>query len=196
MRRAALGFLRSYLYLIQHKSDFILATDEKLRLIPKKISHSDFVNFIMAFDKIEDIDVAPRYHFGELRLSRLNFWTRIFLRRFTYHKVHGQYGAHFAQFYGPMLFSFGVLSVALAAMQVALAAQQPTPSEMPWTAFVNVSRGFSISALTCVALVVLLLSSTLFSMGLRETAFALKDLYHKKRQSAQQTRVHARKSKA
>ncbi|KAJ9634585.1 hypothetical protein H2201_007059 [Coniosporium apollinis] len=196
VRRAALGFLRSYLYLIQHKSDFILATDEKLRLIPKKISYSDFVNFIIAFDKLEDTDVAPRYHFGELRLSRLNFWSKVFLRRFTYHKVHGQYGAHIAEFYGPILFLFGALSVAMAAMQLALAGQRLTPSGLSWIRFARVTHGFSIYALFCVALVVLLLVFTTLSMGIRETAFALNDLYHKKRASAQQTGVSTRKPQA
>lgn len=196
MRRAALGFLRSYLYLIQHKSDFILATDEKHRLIPKNISHSDFVNFIMAFDKIEDTSVAPRYHFGELRLSRLSFWSKVFLRRFTYHKVHGQYGAHFAEFYGPILFLFGTLSVAMTAMQLALTGQRLTPSSLSWITFARVTHGFSIYALFCVALVVLLLVFTILSMGIRAIAFALNDLYHKKRASTQQTGVSTRKSQA
>jgi hypothetical protein len=87
IKRAALGFLRSYFYLVRRKPDFILAADGKHCLVPKHISYSDFMNFILAFDKVEDISVAPRYNFGELRLTRLNFWSKIFLRRFIYQMI-------------------------------------------------------------------------------------------------------------
>jgi hypothetical protein len=182
--RAALGFLRSYLYLVRHESDFILATESKQSLIPKHISYSDFISFILAFEKVEDISVSPRYSFGELRLTRLNFWSKIFLRRFTYQKIHQQYGAHFAQYYAPLLFTFGVFSVALSAMQVALA--YPTSMEMDqsWISFANVSRGFSIFTLVFVAFLGLLLLVTFFVMVAREIVFALGDLYRKRMSGA------------
>ena len=56
--KAALGFLRSYLYLIQHKSDFFLA-DEKLHLLPKTVSYSGFIKFITAFEEVQDRNVSP-----------------------------------------------------------------------------------------------------------------------------------------
>ena len=68
-------------------------------------------------------DIRSRYSFGQLRLTRLNLWSKVFLGRFTFYKIHGQYGAYFARYYGPVLFIFGFFSVALSAMQVALAAQ-------------------------------------------------------------------------
>ncbi|ERF71273.1 hypothetical protein EPUS_05325 [Endocarpon pusillum Z07020] len=162
--RAALGFLRSYLHLIRHKSDFTLAKDDRLRLLPKNISYSNFVSFIMAFDTVEDTRVSPRYQFGELRLTRLNFWSKIFLHRFTFQKVHGQYGAHFAQFYGPILFVFGSL----------------TQFEQFSITFSQASRGFSIFTLIFVALVALFLISILCIMCLRETVFAIRDLHHRR----------------
>src|SRR6266480_5198937 len=113
--QAALGFLRSYAYLIRHKSDFTLATQEKTRLIPKNISYSDFVNFINRF-KVADELVSLRYHFGELRLRRLNFWCKVFLFESTYHPVEWEYGAYFAQYYAPMLFIFAVFSLLMSAM--------------------------------------------------------------------------------
>jgi multidrug transporter EmrE-like cation transporter len=180
IKRAALGFLRSYFYLVRHKSDFILAADDKHRLVPKHISYSDFMNFVLAFDKVEDISVAPRYNFGELRLTRLNFWSKIFLRRFTYQKIHHQYGAHFAQFYAPLLFIFGVFSVALNAMQVVLAYPTFTSLGQSWVIFANTSRDFSICTLVCVVLVALLLIGTMSAMFLREIIFALGDLYCKR----------------
>jgi hypothetical protein len=178
---AALGFLRSYLYLIRHKSDFVLATDEKLRLLPKGVRYSDFVNFIMAFEKIADTSVSPRYSFGQLRLTRLNLWSKVFLRRFTFHKIHGQYGAYFARYYGPVLFIFGFFSVALSAMQVALAAQPAVEPKGSWLQFTIFSRIFSVCALFIVAIAALLLLFILFALIIREAVFALKDLYYKKR---------------
>lgn len=178
--RAILGFMRSYAYLIRHKSDFILATDDSHQLLPKKISYSSFVKFIMAFEHICDDSVSPRYKFGELRLSRLNFWIKVFLRRFTYHKVHGQYGAYFARFYGTLLFIFAVFSVLLSAMQVALAVDQSLKIG-PWSVFAHVSRGFSIFTIVCVALTILGLLSVLFLLSSREFIYALKDLYLKRR---------------
>lgn len=184
--RAALGFLRSYSYLIQHKSDFVLATDDKHRLIPKHISHAEFTTFVMSFGKVEDGSVAPRYNFGELRLARLNSWSKIFLRRWTYHKVYDQYRAHFAQFYAPLLFVFAVLSVALSAMQVVLAFPSFPESRPSWITFAYISRGFSICTIVGVALVVLLLTCTLFAMLFREISFALKDLYRKRSSRSQE----------
>ncbi|KAF7538747.1 hypothetical protein G7054_g2677 [Neopestalotiopsis clavispora] len=117
--KAARGFLRSYTYLIQRKSDFVLATQDKTRLIPEGIEFEDFIRFVKGC-KIDDDGVSPRYQFGELRLNRLNFWTRIFLRKATYYKVEWEYGAYFAQFYAPLLFIFAVVSLLLSSMQVVL----------------------------------------------------------------------------
>ena len=179
IRRAALGFLRSYSYLIQHKSDFVLATDDKHRLIPKRISYREFTNFIMSFAKVEDSSVAPRYSFGELRLARLNFWSKIFLRRWSYHTVYDQYRGHFAQFYAPVLFVFAVLSVALSAMQVVLAFPSSTEPSQSWITFAQISRGFSICTIIGDAIVVLLLTLTLFALLFREISFALRSLPQK-----------------
>jgi hypothetical protein len=45
--RAACGFLRSYAFLIQHKSDYLLAIqDDKLGLVPKSISFPNLVEFL------------------------------------------------------------------------------------------------------------------------------------------------------
>jgi hypothetical protein len=179
--RAALGFLRSYLYLVRHESDFILATDGKQSLVPKHITYCEFISFILSFEKVEDQSVSPRYHFGELRLTRLNFWTKVFLRRSTYHRIHQQYGARFAQYYAPLLFIFGVFSVALSAMQVALAYPTTMPSDQSWMSFANVSRIFSIFTLLVTTFCVLLLLVTLILMIFREAVFALGVLYRKKK---------------
>ncbi|KAL9077633.1 MAG: hypothetical protein Q9161_000005 [Pseudevernia consocians] len=176
--KAALGFLRTYFHLIQHKSDFFLATkDEKLRLLPKDVSYADFVKFIVNFSEVHDDDVSPRYRFGQLRLSRLNFWSKIFLHRFQYRKVHQQYGAYFARFYGPLLFIFATVSLSLSAMQLVLAVQRPNAFGESWKTFARVSGGFAVFTLVCVALIVFFLLSMFISLALREIIFAIKALY-------------------
>ena len=178
--KAALGFLRSYSYLIRHKSDFFIATDDKLRLLPKNVSYSDFIKFITAFERVLDEDVSPRYSFGELRLSRLNIWSKIFLQRFTYRKVHQQYGAYFARFYGPLLFVFAIFSLSLSAMQLELAIQRPNTFGTLWQTFARISGGLAALTLICVALIALILLLLFVSLFLRELNFAVR-AQHRKR---------------
>ncbi|KAI1496945.1 hypothetical protein F5X99DRAFT_421707 [Biscogniauxia marginata] len=177
LKKAALGFLRSYSRLIRHKSDFLLAQDGSHRLLPHKIKYANFVRLIEPFETMHDGAVSPRYHFGELRLSRLNFWSKVFLSRLVYHKVDGQYGAYFAGFFAPILFVFGVFSVLLGAMQVVLAVQSLVESDASWEVFARVSRGFSVFTVFFTACTILFLLGLLATMWLRELVFALKDLY-------------------
>ncbi|KAI1660709.1 hypothetical protein F4813DRAFT_261701 [Daldinia decipiens] len=185
LRKAALGFLRSYSYLIQRRSDFNLAMNEDHRLLPKNIKYSSFSRLITSVQSIGDDMVSPRYHYGELRLSRLNFWIKIFFFRFTYHKAEGQYGPYFARFYGPILFLFGLFSVLLSAMQVVLAAMPPTEnSSASWLNFPLVSRGFSIFTLLVVAVITCYFLLAFVGLASREIIFALRDLYRKRRRAA------------
>ena len=178
--KAALGFLRSYSYRIRHKSDFFIATDDKVRLLPKDVSYSDFIEFIAAFESFQDEDISPRDRFGELRLSRLNIWSKIFLQRFTYRKVHQHYGAYFARFYGPLLFVFAILSLSLSAMQLEIAIQRSNTFGPLWQTFARISGGLAALTLICVILIVLILFSLFVSLFLREPTFAVK-AQHRKR---------------
>ncbi|KAI0163840.1 hypothetical protein GGR57DRAFT_451582 [Xylariaceae sp. FL1272] len=115
VHRAALGFVRTYAHLIRYKSDFRIAQDPSLQLIPPNITWEQFCNFTIAFADIEDRDVSPRYAFGEIRLTRLNFYAPLLLGKSHFQRVEYQYGAYFAQFYGPLLFFIGITSVFLGA---------------------------------------------------------------------------------
>ena len=129
IQRAATGYLRTYRYLIQHESDFVIAKRDDLRLIPGDIKWPDFCQFIWNFDQIKDVDVSQRYHYGELRLSRLNLYAPFFFRKFTFQKLHGQYSDYFARFYGPILFAFAVASTLLNSMQVEMAVEQVSATQ-------------------------------------------------------------------
>jgi hypothetical protein len=180
IRKAALGFLRTYAHLVRHKSDFILA--QKHGLIPKKIRHSAFIRFITCFEQLQDSSVSPRYSYGELRLSRLNFWAPVAIGRLDFHKSVWQYGEYFSQFYGPLLFIFGVFAIILNAMQVALAVQSVDSGVgSSWGVFADVCKVFSVLTLFVVLLVVVHLVLTFAVRGLRELVFALRALYRRKR---------------
>lgn len=188
LRKAALGFLRSYRYLIKHRSDFNLAMRDDKSLLPKGTKFSSFARLISSLD-IDDDSVSARYQYGELRLSRLNFWIKIFHFHFTYHKVEGQYGPYFARFYGPILFVFGLFSVILSGMQVVLAAMSLVDdSASSWQNFAIMSRGFSVFTLIVVLVIICFLALAFAALAVREIIFALKDLSRKRRRK-QRTHV-------
>ena len=143
--KAATGFLRTYRYLIQHESDFRIAQQDNLRLVPEDIDWPSFCQFVSELDYIEDSAVSKRYRYGELRLTRLNLYAPLLLRRFHFEQVHGQYGDFFGRLYGPILFVFAVVSTILNSMQVALAADQLEAAH--WEAMWYVFRYFSIVSL-------------------------------------------------
>ncbi|KAF1952143.1 hypothetical protein CC80DRAFT_538356 [Byssothecium circinans] len=147
--KAATGFLRTYRYLIQHESDFHIAQQD--RLIPKDIDWPSFCCFTSELSHIDDTVVSKRYHYGELRLTRLNLYAPLLLRKFHFEQVHGQYGDYFGRLYGPILFVFAVVSTILNSMQVALAADQLEASH--WEAVWHVSRYFSIVSLVAAAII-------------------------------------------
>ncbi|KAF3763173.1 hypothetical protein M406DRAFT_232761, partial [Cryphonectria parasitica EP155] len=127
-RRASLGFLRSYSLLIRHESDFIIA--HKSNLLPRHVSFYRFQKFIRPFRSILDEDVSHRYHFGQSRLTRLNWAVRIIrvvqvVFPFTFnnyrfpvsHKDENWQIAEYIQKYAaPLVFVFGTLSLILSSM--------------------------------------------------------------------------------
>jgi hypothetical protein len=145
LRAAATGFLRTYRYLIRHESDFHIAQQDHLRLIPEDVDWASFCHFTSDLAHIEDSIVSTRYCFGELRLTRLNLYAPLLLRKFHFEQVHGQYGDYFARLYGPILFVFALVSTLLNSMQVALAADQVMARH--WIAVWHGCRWFSVLSL-------------------------------------------------
>jgi hypothetical protein len=79
IRSAALGYLRTYRYLVQRETDFRIAQQDHLHLIPREVSWAELCQFVSGFDQIKDNDVSLRYCYGELRLSRLNLYAPLLL---------------------------------------------------------------------------------------------------------------------
>ena len=170
--KAAMGYLRTYRYLIQHESDFVIAQQDHLRLIPKNISWAQFCEFITEIVCIQDTEVSDRYCYGELRLSRLNLYAPLFLRRFHYEQVYGQYGDYFARLYGPVLFLFAVVSTMLNSMQVEIAVEQVSTTH--WEALWPMYRGFGTVSLVGIALVLLCFVLLWLWMILDEWQYAIR----------------------
>ena len=177
VRMSALGFLRTYFHLIRYESDFEIARSEA-RLLPPDITWNEFCAFSKDFLDISDDAVSERYNYGELRLTRLNLYAKPIIGRFQYERVHGQYGAFFARFYGPLLFIFSILSIILSAMQVELGVETLTKAQ--WQPFWNTCRWFVVVALVCMACLTLSLVLLLIGMIANEWVFALKTRYYNK----------------
>ncbi|KAI1126624.1 hypothetical protein F5Y10DRAFT_244464 [Nemania abortiva] len=152
--RAALGFLRSYSLLIQHESDYFIA--QKANLLPKYVSFQRFQKFIWRFRFLIDDEVSCRYHYGQLRLTRLNWAVRTIriiciispghTRQqlpWSYQKEFWQTSQYLRHYAGPLIFIFAVLTLVLSSMQVILAAL----GNNTWEAFVRFSWGFSLATI-------------------------------------------------
>ncbi|KAF2844491.1 hypothetical protein T440DRAFT_473343 [Plenodomus tracheiphilus IPT5] len=123
-RRIALGFMRSYALLVRHHVDFVLACDA--HLFPARFEWTEWSRFIAHFRQLEDEDVAPRYHYGQLRLSRLNWAVRLFHPSFAQTKwfyaiPYWSTGMYLEHSIAPLVFGFASLSLVLSSMQVLLA---------------------------------------------------------------------------
>jgi hypothetical protein len=179
IRKAALGYLRTYRYLVQHESDFHIAKQDHLCLIPHDVDWVAFCRFISALDHIKDANVSGRYSYGELRLSRLNFYAPFFLRKFHFEQIHGQYGDYFARLYGPILFIFAIVSTILSSMQVGLAVDQVATTH--WLALWPVFRSFSAVILIGAALLSLFFIILWLWLFLNEWVYAIRVRRQKKR---------------
>ena len=185
---AALGFMRTYYYLIRHESDLHIAKQN--RLLPTSLTDitlEQWHAFITGFGFIRDDQVSPRYSsYGTLRLSRLNLWAKIFLRRFQFYHINRQYGEYFARFYAPILFFFAISTVVLSAMQVSLQADgYEDRGRRQWVGLQEVSLWFSVATLMCICVIGLVLLFLLLYMLLRELSFAIKGVIRRRRYGAQ-----------
>jgi hypothetical protein len=172
----ALGFVRSYERLIRYPSDFELAKEAKLipssssqpslqpgQQLKEELTYTAFAAFIRRFSSVKNANVSPRWHFGQIRLSRLNWAMRIlqpkaarekgFLHRLFYEEQFWQTGQFLIEFAAPLLFVFAALSLILSAMQVVLAAKSGD-DEWSWRVFGDVSAWFAVLVVIVIVAVV------------------------------------------
>ncbi|KEF62155.1 uncharacterized protein A1O9_00127 [Exophiala aquamarina CBS 119918] len=172
--QAALGYVRTYTFLIQHESDLRIAQHEGL--VPQGLDIETWAAFIQGFRAIEDLQVSGRYQYGELRLTRLNFWAKMLLRRWYFRKVYWQYTEYFAKYFAPLLFIFGIWGLILESMQVGLQARPR------WDAFGDVSAWFSVATLIGVLAVAAFLLGGFCILAGREMRYAFGQQIRKRKQ--------------
>ena len=153
--KAALGYLRTYRFLIKHESDFRIAKAEHLQLVPSHVTWSQMCHFLDDLKCIDDSMVSGRYHYGTIRLSRLNLYAPLLFGRWLYEYMPFQYGEFFTRLYGPVLFIFAIVSTMLNCMQVTATADGKPNSSPPW--LWSVFHWFSILMLLATILVTCIL---------------------------------------
>ena len=138
---SALGFLFSYTSLIRHESDFLIAKEK--HLLPAELQ---WPTWRILVDQIDTQHIYPRidrrFHYGELRLSRLNeiyILTQNFSLR-GYMAPWNQYGGFLHDNLSWLASATVYIALVLTAMQVGLATNALQNS----VAFQAVSYGFTV----------------------------------------------------
>ena len=149
LRASADGFLKTYAFLVTYEVDFTIAKD--LNLLPEGFTWPTWLQFVQ--DRLLPIchnsklsTFAPRYTYGELRLSRINLLYRFlpelkfkyFFR--GYHYGSQTYQTFLERNFAWLVVSFAYLALVLTAMQVGLATEQLQGS----AAFNEASYGFTM----------------------------------------------------
>ena len=154
--KACVGFMRSYYLLIKYEVDFERACE--LRLIPKKgngerPTYAEWCEFMVPFSRARDDRVSRRYHYGELRLTRINRTAFFFRGKLAYFHIYPQWGSFLKHILAPILAVFAVCSVVLNAMQVGLnaVAMRQIPPDGQWPEFVAVSTWFPVVLMITIA---------------------------------------------
>jgi hypothetical protein len=136
------------------------------------VTWPQFCQFCASFSDLTDDEVSGRYHYGEIRLTRLNYYAPVLLGKTHYQRVDYQYRTYFARFQGPVLFTFAFLSILLNCMQVNLAA---VTLENRYTSLILVESCYWFSIITGIlACLLLLILAFLFIFKIaREWRFAI-----------------------
>lgn len=176
--RASIGFMRTYTYLIQYETDFRRAM--QLNLIPTRLldqptdmTYETFSEFISQFEGVDNSLVSPRYHYGSLRLSRLNYLAPLFLRKPVYFHVYSQWMDYFRHLFAPFIATLGTASVVLSAMQVELAVEG-LEGHSSLAKFTQVSRWVSVIVLVFIAAFVTAFLAFLAFVLIKDQIFALR----------------------
>ncbi len=185
--RAAAGFMRTYCYLIQYESDFRKASHAEMGLIPSingaATTFESFVRFISQFKDLDNSEVAKRYSYGMLRLSRLNYLAFFTMGTLTYFHIHSQWNDYLGVVIAPAITIFAIVSTLLNSMQVGLAVEDfdaNTHQALP--PFAIICRVVSLGTILMVTVFVVLLVLFFVAMVVKEMAFGRSMLRAKQKQ--------------
>lgn len=181
IRRAALGYLRTYYHLIQYESDFRIAQEPGLCLIPADITWEQFCSFTALLCHVKDEHVSLRYCYGEVRLTRLNFYAPLVLGKSHFQRVDYQYGQYFARFFTPAVFVFAIVAVILGALQVIV-----TVGDDPVSGLAKSAVLISVVAMAASCALLLTLAFLLAYKVVKEWQFAIRDRIRRQRHESEQ----------
>ncbi|EFY93209.1 hypothetical protein MAC_00447 [Metarhizium acridum CQMa 102] len=170
IRRAALGYLRTYVHLLRHESDFRIAQDAALCLVSREVTWEQFCAFASQLRHVRDRDVSSRYAYGEIRLTRLNFYAPFLLGKSHFQRVDYQYGDYFSRFFTPVVFVFAIVSVILGALQVVVSVGDNASSGSARTALF-----ISVAAILVACCLLVTLGFLLAYKIAKEWRYALRD---------------------
>ncbi|KAH6983693.1 hypothetical protein BKA56DRAFT_719372 [Ilyonectria sp. MPI-CAGE-AT-0026] len=170
IRRAALGYLRTYYHLVKHESDLRIAQDPSLCLVPPDITWEQFCDFTSNLGDIADRDVSLCYAYGEIRLTRLNLYAPLLLGKSHFQKVEHQYGTYFTRFYRPILFVIGITSVVLSGLQVVVSV-----GENGGGGWKGAALWVSVTAIVASCILLFTLGFLLVYKVMKEWKFAIRD---------------------
>lgn len=170
-RKCALGFLYTYVCLIAYESDLAIANEK--RLLPRlgkdsEIQWNEWKEFSSeVLSRHDRSQVHPRFQRGELRLSRLNFFSRYTQWPLFTSYIRGwrNYRSLLRDNVTSLATASVFIGLILTAMQVALATSQLQENPR----FMAVSVGFSIFSIVAPLAVVLLLVLEVFYNLLKDS---------------------------
>ena len=180
----AKGFLLSYLWLIRHKSDFVIAQRENV--VNSDLTWEQWTTFSkVIFPNIASTNTAsalldgisPRYLYGELRLGRVNLIYRLclntrsfktFIRGYFY--GYNTYSSFIEKNFAWVLTVIVYITIVLTAMQVGLATTELGGSKL----FNRASYGFTIFSIMAPLGILLVLLSVLLVLIIFNLLYALR----------------------
>lgn len=127
------------------------------RLVPENTHWLSFSRSIVPFRHLDDDEVSSRYHFGQLRLTQLNWAIRVLRPQSSknwwyYHEVYWNTGAYIERFFAPLLFLFGYVPIILTAMQIMVTVPEgEIVAAMQWATAAKASWGFSLAMILFIA---------------------------------------------
>ncbi|KAK3171644.1 hypothetical protein OEA41_003728 [Lepraria neglecta] len=166
----ARGFLLSYIWLVCSKSDLRMAQNKGL--LAPNVSWERWKGFTKSllctinFESLEGVN--RRYHYGELRLSRLNWIYRLssrnrglttLVRGYMY--GYNRYSDIVQRNFAWVLVAFVYITIVLTAMQVGLATDRLGNSDM----FQNASYGFTVFSIITPLIVIVVIILNLFCLS-------------------------------
>lgn len=170
LHECACGFLLSYIWLVCSKSDLRVAQREGL--LDSAITWEGWRSFtrtlLSCIDTTTLKGINQRYHYGELRLSRLNWIHRMSSKKPTFTRMirgymyeYNQYSDFARRNFAWVIIVFVYITVVLTAMQVGLATDRLGKSDI----FQNASYGFTVLSILTPLLIFIVIVLNLFSLS-------------------------------